>query len=203
MLTFSAKDLCTRGCMQLKYLMEHPEARQQPSAAVYYGERFQKAVANTIPNIVGQEMGGCYSNGRITINFSNDIVCKDDTIVEVKSVIGNAPDWYFHSSLLQCAFYKSLILFGTNNLRTSSFYVNEGHERVYHTIDIHRKFRYILVFGEEKYEITVNRPEQIVGFFEYKGECCENWELAKNWDFRYKQLEYDKLKSFFSYKPIF
>ena len=65
-----------------------------------------------------------------------------------------------------------------------------------------REIREIL--GEEKYEIHVNDAAQIVGFFEYKAACCSGmWANATSWDERYKHMEYEHLKPFFSYRNIF
>ena len=209
MITFSAKDLLTKSCRQIKMLKEHPELNPSPSNMMIYGSNFQKAVADTIPGIIGQEMRGTYvankyGYGGIGINFSNDIVCKN-TIYEVKSVFGAVPDWYLKSSLLQCAFYKSMILMGADRLETASFYVNEGHERKVVYMNPHiNKIRYILIFGEEKYEIRIKDVGKIIGFFEYKAACCcDNWSLASSWDFRYKHKEYEVLKDAFTYNNIF
>ena len=192
------------SCMQIKMYAEHPERRPQPSAMVEYGEKFQRAVANTIPNIIGEEMRGKYVNNElgITINFSNDIVCTDK-IIEVKSVHGKYEPWYLQSSILQCAFYKSMMLLGAWHLETASFYTNLGNPRVQTDIDASRKITYILIFGEEKYEIFVNDPYQIVRFFEHKAYCSLDWSTAKRWDEQYKRMEYECLKKFISYKMIF
>jgi hypothetical protein len=201
--SFSAKDLLTRSCMQIKMFAEYPERKPQPSAMVNYGEKFQKAVANTIPNIIGEEMRGRYidSVSGIVINFSNYIVC-NDKIIEVKSVSYPVQDWYFNSSILQCALYKSFILSGANHLETASFYVSLGNERVETYIDTNN-VRYILIFGEEKYEIFVSNPYEIVSFFVNKARCCNNWAIAKEWDAKYKHLEYEILAKYIKYKPIF
>jgi hypothetical protein len=204
MITFSAKELCTMSCMQIKMYAEHPERRPQPSAMVEYGEKFQRAVANTIPNIIGEEMRGKYTNNAlgITINFSNDIVC-DDKIIEVKSVHGKYETWYLQSSILQCAFYKSMVLLGARHLETASFYVNLGNKRVETDIDTSRCIRYILIFGEENYEIFVSDPYQIVGFFENKAINCGEWNSARRWDEMYKHHEYEALKQYIKYKSVF
>ena len=204
MITFSAKELCTRSCMQLKMFAEHPERKPQPSSMIQYGEKFQRAVASTLHNIIGEEMRGKYVNNDlgITINFSNDIVC-EDKIIEVKSVFAPAEDWYFKSSVLQCAFYKSMMLLGARHLETASFYVNIGNPRVETTIDAHRSIKYILIFGEEKYEILVNNPYQIVGFFEHKATCSLDWTSAGQWDGMYKHREFGVLEQYIQYKPVF
>lgn len=192
------------SCMQIKMFAEHPERRPQPSAMVGFGERFQRAVANSIPNIIGEEMRGKYINNAlgITINFSNDIVC-DDKIIEVKSVHGKYEPWYLQSSILQCAFYKSMMILGARHLETASFYVNLGNKRVETDIDTSRAIRYILIFGEEHYEIFVSDPYQIVGFFENKAINCGDWDSARKWDGMYKHHEYEALKQCIKYKSIF
>lgn len=198
--SFSAKDLVTRSCMQIKMFIDHPDMKPLPSDMVMYGERFQKAVANTIPNIIGQEMRSCYANGFLHINFSNDIVCHDK-IIEVKSVSGKYKDWYLKSSLLQCAFYKAMIMPGCNRLETASFYVEMGNERKSTVVPTY--IRYVLVFGEEKYEVKVTNRLAIVNFFINKAMACGDWNTAKAWDEKYKHREYDELKDCFEYFSIF
>ena len=186
-------------------LNAHPELKQPPSQDVLNGEKFQNAVADTIPNIIGQEMRGKYQSELygVTINFSNDIVCPDK-IIEVKSVRQPYPDWYLHSSILQCAFYKSMMLLGARHLETASFYVNLGNKRVTTEFgDETRSIKYILIFGEEKYEILVDNPYQIVSFFEYKAACCNDWTSAKRWDEKYKHREWDMLKNNIKYINVF
>ena len=200
MASFSAKDLVSRSCMQIKMFAEHPERKPQPSAMIVYGEKYQKAVANTIPNIIGEEMRGVYNNGGLTINFSNDIVCSDK-IIEVKSVSGSYEPWYLESSLVQCAFYKAMIMSGCNKLDTASFYVSMGHERK--SVVVPSYIRYILLFGEEKYEIDVKNPPAIINFFVNKAMACYDWTAAKDFDMKYKHLEFDVLKKFFEYYSIF
>ena len=200
MASFSAKDLITRSCMQIKMFAEYPEKKPQPSQMVAYGEKFQRAVADTIPNIIGEEMRGIYTNGGISIYFSNDIVCTNK-IIEVKSVAGNAPDWYFQSSLVQCAFYKAMIMQGFNRLETASFHVARGNKREITIVPSY--IDYILVFGEEKYKIEVNNPNGIINFFLNKARACTDWNLAKVWDAKYKRREFECLIQYISYEPIF
>lgn len=200
MASFSAKDLITRSCMQIKMFAEHPERKPQPSQMVYYGESFQRAVADTIPNIIGEEMRGIYTNGGLSIYFSNDIVCADK-IIEVKSVAGNVPDWYFQSSLAQCSFYKSMIMQGFNKLETASFYVNLGNERK--TITVPSNIDYILIFGEDKFKIEVINPNSIINFYLSKANACTDWNLAKNFDFLHKHKEFEIIKRHFVCRRIF
>lgn len=51
MISYSAKDLCTRSCMQIKMFTDHPEKRPAPNANVDIGETFQHTFAKTIKGI--------------------------------------------------------------------------------------------------------------------------------------------------------
>lgn len=82
---FSAKDLCTRSCMQIKMFRERPELKPKPNTNQWKGCDFQHEVAKTLDNVVGEEMGGCVQDDNLLIYFSNDIVCMDK-IIEVKSI---------------------------------------------------------------------------------------------------------------------
>lgn len=133
MITLSAKDLCTRSCMQIKMFIEHPECRpvQTNNPNVVKGDQYQHSLARTIPDIIGEEMRGTYQTGNITIMFSNDVLCKN-RIIEIKYVDNSRPveDWYLKSSLAQCAVYKALLDESGGQLVTASFRVNEGHEKI-------------------------------------------------------------------------
>ena len=91
--SFSAKDLCSRSCMQIRMFDLHPEKRHIPTMNTESGVTHQHQVALNTDDVIGEELRGTYINGNICINFSNDIVCKDK-IIEVKSVNREVEDWY-------------------------------------------------------------------------------------------------------------
>ena len=45
MISFSAKDLCTRSCMQIRFFNENPDKRPKPNVNTIFGESFQHKVA--------------------------------------------------------------------------------------------------------------------------------------------------------------
>ena len=50
---FSAKDLCTRSCMQIKMFREKPELKPQPNMSQWKGCDFQHEVSKALHNVVG------------------------------------------------------------------------------------------------------------------------------------------------------
>ena len=198
-MTFSAKDLCSRSCMQIKFFNEHPELRPKPNINTEIGTTFQEDVAKSTKGVIGQEMRGTYCNGGLFINFANDIVCQDK-IIEVKSVRDKPEDWYFNASVLQCSFYKAMIMSGANRLRTATFFANLGNEEKECTVS--SNIDYYLSFGEDKYLIEVKDRNAIVKFFCDKANACLDWTAARQFDFQYKHLEYQTLKEYFSYAKI-
>ena len=193
--TFSAKDLCSRSCKQIKMFNEHPELRPKPNENVINGSKFQDEVALSFDNLIGQEMRGTYIKDDIIINFSNDIVCKDK-IVEVKSVNREIEDWYFNCSILQCAVYKSLLTKTNKKLSTSRFYLDMGHPLIETIVD--NDIDYYLKFGDKTYKVIVNNPDKIVNFIFAKAKACLQWDTAKRFDESYKFKEFSELNKYFS-----
>ena len=198
---FSAKDLCTLSCMQLKWFSCHPETRPKPNSNVLMGESFQHKVAKTTDGLIGQEMRGEYETDALRIYFSNDIVC-NDYIMEVKSVdkTREVADWYFKSSVVQCAVYKSLLMMGNGWLTTSTFFVDMGNPRINECVNTN--IDYYLLFGDEKYKVNVTNPKDIVGFICTKAKASLDWTEAKNFDNFYKHKEYDMLQNWFNVERI-
>ena len=195
--SFSAKDLCSRSCMQIRMFDLHPEKRPVPTMNTESGVTHQHQVALNTDDVIGEELRGTYINGNICINFSNDIVCKDK-IIEVKSVNREVEDWYFNSCVLQCALYKSLLLKSNKQLITAKFYSDLGNPIVKTTVD--DNIKYILYFGEKKYNIIVVNPDSIIEFFINKAKASFDWDSAKEFDLNYKFKEYETLKNYFRFE---
>lgn len=198
-ISFSAKDLCSRSCMQIKMFAEHPEKRPTPTPQVYEGESYQHQVAKTMADVIGEEMKGTLMKENICINFSNDIVCKDK-IVEVKSVNGEAENWYLESSLLQCAVYNSLLKMTDGKLKTAKFFSDKGNPIVETVVD--DGIKYFLKFGNDIYLINVKDAGSIVRFILEKAKASMSWDSAKLFDAAYKRKEFETLKPFFDYVKI-
>lgn len=192
---FSAKDLCTRSCMQLKMFMQKPELRPKPNINQFNGVNYQKELAKTIPNIIGEELGNYIEIDNIRIYFSNDIVC-NDKIIEVKSIDENkiVEDWYFNSCILQSAIYKTLTHYCNYKLRTSKFHVNNGNPLIECTLKNNVPF--LLFFGKEQYEINVLNYEVFLRYLIKKAKSVLNWDDAKFFDLKYKGNEFNLLKQY-------
>lgn len=201
MISFSAKDLCVRTCMQLKMFAEHPDMRPKPNFNTEFGETFQHQIATTVKGLIGEEMRGSYIQDNICINFSNDIVC-NDSVIEVKSILDNktVEDWYFNSAITQCAVYKALLEKCGGKLITATFFAELGHP-VIETI-VKPDTNYLLRFGEDTYKIETTNNEKIIDFIIEKAKATLTWTDAKIFDYQYKHLEYDTLKKYFTYEKI-
>ena len=199
MQSFSAKDLCTRSCTQLKMFMEHPEKKPIPfeNQNIVMGDKYQHELARNFTNIIDEEMRGSLVTANLVINFTHDIVC-DDKIIEIKYVdpARELEDWYLKSSLLQCAIYKALTNKCGGHLETATFRVNMGHEKQYATVP--HDMPYILYFGNDKYKIITNNDDAITDFIINKAYASLDWTEAKNFDARYKHKEYEHLSPCFN-----
>ena len=199
--SFSAKDLCTRSCMQIRMFMLHPENRPRPTQNMLDGLSFQEMICSQQNDVIDQEMVGEVHDGDDTIRFSIDIVTKD-AFIEVKSVDKDreVPDWYRKSSLLQCAVYYALLHESDGELHTAKFRCDQGRERI--SCHANKDNPYILVFGEERYAIFLSDKRAILDFIIEKKNACLSWDDAKEFDRLNKQKEFDLLSKHFQYEII-
>lgn len=200
-INFSAKDLVSRSCMQIKLFLEKPELRPKPNLNQWDGVDYQHEIAIQTDGIIGEEMGNCFEFDEVRIYFSNDIVTKDK-IIEVKHINKERiiEEWYLNSCLLQCAIYKALVEECDNKLKTSLFHINNGNPMKNCILD--NDFEYILYFGDERYTIEVTDRNKIIQFFKTKAKHCLNWEDARYFDNQYKRKEFEILKDCFNYTKI-
>lgn len=110
------------------------------------------------------------------------------------------PEWYLNSSLLQCAFYKSLLLLSNGMLVTSTFYVNLGNPKL--DVNVNILMEYHLLFGEDEYIINVSKPKEIVDFFVNKAYALSTWDDARSFDQMFKRKEFEHLKNCFTYNKF-
>lgn len=201
-INFSAKDLLTRSCMQLKMFLDKPELRPQPTLAQYSGVDYQHQLIETIPDVIGEEMGNFIVFDNVRIYFSNDIITKNG-IIEVKYVdkTKEVPEWYFNNSILQCAVYKALTVECKNELRTAAFHIKSGNIMQNHKFN-NDMFEYILYFGNEKYKVELTNQEKLIKFLKFKVQHCLTWDNAKLFDGKYKRREFELLKNCFKFEKI-
>ena len=195
---FSASDLVKRSACQIKYLLNN-KLDIKASKKQLQGLNHQNKLGNELN--AKQEYRGVYKNDNIIIYYCNDLVL-NDKIIEVKNVEGKVEDWYFQSSILQTAFYKSLILNSDGTLETPQFRINQGYKHEIIHIDIN--LPYYLYFGDEKYLVTVKKPKYIINFFYNKAKLTitESYDYLRLYDSKNRYNQFTLLKEYFSYKKI-
>jgi hypothetical protein len=207
---YSAADLLKKSAMQLVFLKN----KKEKIATKYQlkGNDFQFKVSDNEKSknkgFFAEELRGSYSNENSIIFFCVDMI-SDGVFYEIKSIQdrdGNLtneyPKWYLESSLLQCAFYKSLLIEGNNKtLYTPKFRLKEGFE--FKAMDVDVNSDYVLIFGEKlKYKITVNSPKEIIEYYLNKINHLNNYEQAKAYDSKFKFKDFYYLSTFFEYTEI-
>ena len=200
-MNLSAKDLCSRSCMQIKMFIEHPELKPQPTFNQLEGEAHHHEVASKLKDIIGEEMGShIWMNEGEDINiwFSNDILCKKG-IIEVKHVKNDRDtSWFFQCSCVQCAVYSVLSKVCKYELKTAKFYVNKGNQfKAWKYVD-YETVPYYLYFGDEIYRIDVTDEDKILEFIKSKAAACSEWETAKAFDKLYKHVDWKTLSPYFN-----
>lgn len=200
---FSLKDLCSRSCMQIKMFDEHPELKKKPSELMLKGSEYQESIARFLGDkLFGLEIGKCYeTEDKDRIYLSNDIITNDNRIIEVKYLKDDIPveEWFFNSSILQCAIYFSFLDEG-DVMTTSKFYQDEGHDKQIYVVK--NDIKYFLLFGTSLYEIKLLDPSNIREYILRKAHMCHTWDDARMWDNEHKHMEYKELSNCFTYSKV-
>ena len=141
------------------------------------------------------EMVTVYNREDITIFACHDIVC-DDKIIEVKTTEFGHERWYFESSLVQVAFYKSLLMTSNGDLFTPKFRIREGYNKDYKKAK--PDIEYHLRFGDEEYKIDVIHPESIIQYFLNKAKVTMlEYDDCRKYDKAHKFRHYSDLCQYF------
>lgn len=204
----SASDLIKRSAKQLVYLRLKKEKIH--NWMMERGVEYQHKVVKdeSLQNTVTEELRGCYPYKNYNIFFCIDML-KDSAFYEIKSIFdeeGNPTlvydDWYLNQSILQCAFYKSLIMkMPSTILYTPKFRIKEGYKKI--SVDVKREWPYYLMFGEVGvYEVQVLDPDSIIDFYINKIESLGDYTSAGCFDSKYKWKEFDELKNYFVVNKI-
>lgn len=207
---YSASELIKRSAAQLVFFRE-ANVTPPVTAQMRVGEAYQHNISEKFKSEghkVADEMCGCYTYDENAIYFCIDIV-RDDEFVEVKSVLDENkqnsliyPEWYFQSSILQCAVYKSLLI-GMDGctLTTPKFRLDAGYELI--TKEVNKSLPYRLKFGEVgTYTVDVLDENRIIKFIKDKINALENFSTARAFDDKFKHREFDFLKDCFTYSKI-
>mgnify|MGYP003298126837 FL=1 len=190
MIFYSAKDIASRSCMQIKMFQVHPELKPQPTELMKLGSIFQDNVFNETTNTIGQEMGSTYFIDDVGVSFAVDIVC-NDKFIETKSVKDETADntFYFNKCVFQCAIYKTLISLTKGRLSTATFYTNLGNDKKIAIVSPEND--YFLRFGKQTYKVDIDNIDVFLKFIKDKVNACSNWDTAKQFDMQYKHKEYE------------
>lgn len=205
---YSAADLVKRSCAQLVYFKNYKE--DVLSQRALNGEEYQSKIVKdeSLANTVADEMRGCYSYDDVEIFFCIDMI-KNGEFYEIKSIQdddGNEtleyPEWYLNSSLLQCAFYKSLLMeMNGNKLYTPKFRLKEGYKMS--CVEINNNANYYLKFGGVGvWRIDVVNPTDIIDFYKNKIAHITDYDDARAFDREFKWKEFEVLKKHFTFSKI-
>lgn len=205
---YSAADLIKRSCAQLVYFRDRTE--RILSQMAINGIQYQSKIVKdeSLANTVTDEMRGCYAYDDVEIFFCIDMI-KNGEFWEIKSIQdenGNEtleyPQWYLNSSLLQCAFYKSLLLrMEGDMLFTPKFRIKEGYKRV--ALQINKNNNYYLQFGGVGvWQIDVINADALIEFYKNKINHITDYTEARAFDRQFKFKEFELLKQYFTYVKI-
>ena len=73
--------------------------------------------------------------------------------------------WFLESSLLQCAFYKSLLLHSNGFVTTPKFRIKEGYSKESKRVDVNKP--YILHIGNDEYKVSLKNKKGSEKILEY------------------------------------
>ncbi len=193
---FSASDLVKKTCKQLKYLRGKEKVVTQEQLS---GEEYQHKLAQTLVG-ANEEMKTTFvcQGADITIFACHDIVT-DKFIAEIKDTSKfEVKEYYKQKSLLQAAFYKSLLMESNGILTTPEFRIQQGFEPKTMTVD--KNIEYILMFGNEKYNIEVGDSFSIVFYFVKKALISlESYNTIEEYERLHKHKEFEELQGCFKY----
>jgi hypothetical protein len=196
----SASDLIKKSAMQIKYLRDHT-VEKVVTPSQLEGEQFQNTQAIDLEAV--QEMRGIYKKNDLMIFFVNDMILPN-RIIECKSVdlSRETPDWYFESSVLQAAFYKSLLMNTNGILTTPTFKLNKGYKNT--TIKVDPNIEYQLLFGSVYFSIQITKKQslKIIQYFVDKAIATYDWNTAKEYDRVHKFKHYSDLKDQFKIEDV-
>ena len=182
---YSAAALTKKSCSKIMF----DELHKLPvtvSEKMIRGEAWQKA--QTVSDYV--EMSNSFVNNNIGINYSfdeiiigrRDFYMYEHKMVEDKSL---SEEWFFHSSLIQVAFYGSLHRHSKRPFKTASFVDGPHHELV---VPWH-KTKYRLNFGGDLYSVRFC-DMAVLRFFLSKARRLDSWVEAKQFDLTYSKKEW-------------
>jgi hypothetical protein len=146
------------------------------------------------------EMQGEFVNKNLHIYFTIDEVRKrlsNLTLIEHKMVDPEASEWFFHSSLIQTAFFGAMAQH-VDKLYTAKFYKGDRHEILLES----KTLKNVLNFGGKKWKVEFD-SSQVIRFFLTKARASLEYDSAIRFDKRYKHREWDDwFKDLIQFKKV-
>lgn len=202
---YSASDLIKKSASQITFFKKKREnITNMLNKRIEEGVKFQHEVA--------VEKGCAAEEFRTTVKYKDIIIfachdlITDDAFIEVKNIDDDTkpiPSWYLESSLLQCAFYKSLLLLSNSKVISPKFRIKEGYDRQVLRVNINNP--YILHIGNDEYEVTLNEEDshiKIVEYFYQKASMTSDYDIAHGYDNKHKFQHFKELSKHFTYRKI-
>lgn len=188
---FSASNLVKKTCKQLKYLRDKEKVTTEEQLA---GEKHQHDIAERLGCC--EEMKTTFVHDDITIFACHDIV-NNDFIAEVKDTSQfEVKEYYKQKSMLQAAFYKSLLMNTGGILTTPEFRRKQGYDKQEMVVDNNIEYR--LMFGDETYKIEVGDSFSIISYFLVKAKTSLlSYEEILEYERYHKHKEYEELQGCF------
>lgn len=190
-MNFSASELVKRSASQLVYIyikrIEYEATPRQYRGNIHAEKIIELEEASA-------ERRGVINIEKDLLFFCVDMV-KGNTYVEIKMVEGEYEQWYLESSIVQSAFYASL-LEDVKTLDTPKFRKKEGYKQKVDIVEESKKFE--LWFGEDRYDIVPSDKlkqhfiEKLI--IVKRGVESRNFDEARIWDAKFKFKEYDMYK---------
>ena len=194
---FSAADLVKKSAAQIKYLRDKMVSIH--TWKMEHGIEYQREIAEQKEESA-EEFRTSRTDDNIVVFACHDIVCPDK-LIEVKSIEFGSEQWYLESSLVQTAYYKSLVMTSDGSMFTPKFRIKEGFKREYKSVS--PNIAYHLQFGEDDYVIEVQNPIKIINYFLEKAKATlGDYEDARVYDKLHKFKHFEELKDLFTYEKI-
>lgn len=199
-MNFSASDLVKKSAAQLLFIIlknqKYTATNRQLKGNSYASEIVKKE------NTSEEKRGVIKLSEDDLLFFCIDMV-KDNKYVEIKMVDNEntVEDWYLNSSIIQSAFYHSL-LNDVKSLDTPKFRKKEGFKQ--EVIQVIKNKEFELWFGKRKFKIEANI--KLKNHFIKKAllikECIstQDYDKCREFDRKYKFKEFDIFKP--SFKQI-
>lgn len=206
---FGAANLVKQSAAQILYYLIK-NIKPEPTFQMKAGQKFQEKMST--PDGY-HEMRGTHRWGDNIVFFTWDEIIPHQTIteyIEIKSVQYEPEDWYLQSSLVQVALYGSMSMWCDDYITAKFARRQYGTHRL--KIDYNTGNWFTLIFGEERFRVTVLNSDKILKYYSDKVnvivKCIDydkmtvDYDPAREWDKKYKHKDYQNLKKYFSYATI-